>query len=64
MALSISIAVLLGVAVFVAMRVRALPLGTGTLAILFGVYLGNTGAGGPINDGMTAIANVIAGINV
>lgn len=63
MAVTISLVLILGVAVLTAMRFRALPFGTGLLAILFGISLAPTGTGDALSDGMAAIATNLANIS-
>ena len=61
--LTISIVALLGLGVFLALKFRALPLGTGTLAFLFGISLAPTPAGTAVTDGMAALADKLANLS-
>lgn len=59
MSISVSIALLLGVALLVALKMRSLTGGGAVLAVLFGFYLASTDAAPAVNDILSNFANAI-----
>ncbi|MFD4653821.1 hypothetical protein [Streptomyces sp. NPDC058441] len=59
MTLTIPIVFLLGLALAALLRFRAVGWGAATIAVLFGLYLADTGARTTINDLTTAVVNAI-----
>ncbi|WFB08620.1 hypothetical protein LRS74_17360 [Streptomyces sp. LX-29] len=62
MAITVSVVVLLGVALLVALKMRTLAAGGALLAVLFGFYLADTDAAPAINQLTDSIATAIADI--
>lgn len=62
MSLTLSAALLLGIAVAALLKFRALGFGAGVVAVLFGFYLANTDAAASINQFVSAIANAAGDI--
>lgn len=59
MTVSVSLVLLFGIALFFLFRSRALGFGAGLIAILFGLFLGDTGAAEPIRSACAHIAQLL-----
>jgi hypothetical protein len=62
MVLDISALLLFGLLVFLLIRFKAIGAGAALVTLLFGFYLARSAAAEPINQVMSAIADVIRGI--
>ena len=59
MAVTISLALLFGLVLFMLMRFNTLGPGSAFVAVMFGFYLASTGAADTVNQLMSAIVNAI-----
>lgn len=62
MTVTLSVVLILGLLVAALLKFRAVGVGAAILVALFGFYLGDTGAAGPINQFVSAFADAVAGI--
>ncbi|WFB08269.1 hypothetical protein LRS74_15310 [Streptomyces sp. LX-29] len=62
MTVTVSLVLVLGVALLVALKMRTLAAGGALLAVLFGFYLADTGASDNVNQLVTAVTDALAGI--
>lgn len=62
MTMTFSLVFFFGVLVFLGVKFRALGIGMGVIAALFGFYLGDTGAAPVVNGLMSAFGEAIANI--
>ncbi|MFJ1753856.1 hypothetical protein [Kitasatospora sp. NPDC088134] len=60
MALTVSLAVLFGIALAFLLKAKSVGVGAALIAVLFGFLLASTGAAGPINTLISAIVDAIA----
>ncbi|MFP3992387.1 hypothetical protein U9R90_33960 [Streptomyces sp. E11-3] len=63
MALTLSLVLLLGIALAVLLRFKALGAGAAVVAVLFGFYLADTGASTTVNDLVTAVTDALRSID-
>ncbi|WAZ23167.1 hypothetical protein STRCI_004492 [Streptomyces cinnabarinus] len=59
MAVTISLALLFGIVLFMLLRSNTLGPGSAFVAVMFGFYLASTGAADSINQLMNAVVNAI-----
>ncbi|MFF8580165.1 hypothetical protein ACF05R_15755 [Streptomyces albidoflavus] len=62
MAITVSLAVLLGLALFLLVRLRYVGFGSALIAAAFGFFLASTGAAGPINNLTQSVLAAIPGL--
>ncbi|MEU3119453.1 hypothetical protein ABZ696_04220 [Streptomyces albidoflavus] len=62
MAITVSLAVLLGLALFLLVRLRYVGFGSALIAAAFGFFLASTGAAGPINRLTQSVLGAIPGL--
>ncbi|MFI0031789.1 hypothetical protein [Streptomyces albidoflavus] len=60
MAITVSLAVLLGLALFFLVRLRYVGFGSALIAAAFGFFLAYTGAAGPVNAFVDALLGAIS----
>jgi hypothetical protein len=62
MTVTLSLVLILGIAVVALLRFRAVAIGAAIVCVLFGFYVADTDAAATINDTVSSIADVISDI--